>query len=130
MDPIDTVIRANRVRHRAARSGQARPISLSAESNCENSGSRPHIRNSQLTFWRSNGAAIIRRWHSGVAISMCMSSASPLTIVMAGGVDDQNVSGSEHLPSAAAVRQKACLLYTSDAADEEDSVDLGGSRII
>ena len=25
---------------------------------------------------------------------------------------------------------KVCLLYTSDAADEEDSVDLGGSRII
>src|SRR5665648_1188653 len=24
----------------------------------------------------------------------------------------------------------SCLLYTSDAADEEDSVDLGGSRII
>ena len=23
-----------------------------------------------------------------------------------------------------------CLLYTSDAADEEDSVDLGGRRII
>ena len=23
----------------------------------------------------------------------------------------------------------SCLLYTSDAADEEDSVDLGGSRI-
>ena len=23
-----------------------------------------------------------------------------------------------------------CLLYTSDAADEEDSVDIGGSRII
>nr|BDD46294.1 hypothetical protein 14 [Gammaproteobacteria bacterium] len=23
-----------------------------------------------------------------------------------------------------------CLLYTSDAADEEDSVDLGGGRII
>eukprot|EP00656_Telonema_subtile_P028597 TRINITY_DN3112_c0_g1_i6.p1 TRINITY_DN3112_c0_g1~~TRINITY_DN3112_c0_g1_i6.p1 ORF type:complete len:305 (-),score=89.69 TRINITY_DN3112_c0_g1_i6:33-947(-) len=30
--------------------------------------------------------------------------------------------GGEHL--------KACLLYTSDAADEEDSVDLGGRRII
>ena len=28
-----------------------------------------------------------------------------------------------HLP-------KPCLLYTSDAADEEDSVDLGGRRII
>eukprot|EP00656_Telonema_subtile_P007211 TRINITY_DN13382_c0_g1_i2.p1 TRINITY_DN13382_c0_g1~~TRINITY_DN13382_c0_g1_i2.p1 ORF type:complete len:101 (+),score=0.51 TRINITY_DN13382_c0_g1_i2:156-458(+) len=25
---------------------------------------------------------------------------------------------------------KRCLLYTSDAADEEDSVDLGGRRII
>src|SRR5674536_207191 len=27
-------------------------------------------------------------------------------------------------------RVSCCLLYTSDAADEEDSVDLGGSRII
>src|SRR5664279_3620185 len=29
-----------------------------------------------------------------------------------------------------ATKLKACLLYTSDAADEEDSVDLGGRRII
>eukprot|EP00658_Telonema_sp_P-2_P000745 TRINITY_DN10268_c0_g1_i3.p1 TRINITY_DN10268_c0_g1~~TRINITY_DN10268_c0_g1_i3.p1 ORF type:complete len:260 (+),score=67.17 TRINITY_DN10268_c0_g1_i3:218-997(+) len=28
------------------------------------------------------------------------------------------------------IRKEACLLYTSDAADEEDSVDLGGRRII
>eukprot|EP00656_Telonema_subtile_P027866 TRINITY_DN30045_c0_g1_i1.p1 TRINITY_DN30045_c0_g1~~TRINITY_DN30045_c0_g1_i1.p1 ORF type:complete len:149 (-),score=14.55 TRINITY_DN30045_c0_g1_i1:9-455(-) len=27
-------------------------------------------------------------------------------------------------------RESTCLLYTSDAADEEDSVDLGGRRII
>src|SRR5664279_4130747 len=27
------------------------------------------------------------------------------------------------------VRVSSCLLYTSDAADEEDSVDLGGRRI-
>src|SRR5664280_3173446 len=27
-------------------------------------------------------------------------------------------------------RGRSCLLYTSDAADEEDSVDLGGRRII
>src|SRR5665648_1206962 len=27
-------------------------------------------------------------------------------------------------------RPRPCLLYTSDAADEEDSVDLGGRRII
>ena len=26
--------------------------------------------------------------------------------------------------------RNTCLLYTSDAADEEDSVDLGGRRII
>ena len=29
-----------------------------------------------------------------------------------------------------AVLHKACLLYTSDAADERSSVDLGGRRII
>ena len=29
-----------------------------------------------------------------------------------------------------AARSVLCLLYTSDAADEEDSVDLGGRRII
>ena len=28
------------------------------------------------------------------------------------------------------IQGKSCLLYTSDAADEEDSVDLGGRRII
>ena len=27
-------------------------------------------------------------------------------------------------------QSNSCLLYTSDAADEEDSVDLGGRRII
>eukprot|EP00656_Telonema_subtile_P053442 TRINITY_DN7756_c0_g1_i3.p1 TRINITY_DN7756_c0_g1~~TRINITY_DN7756_c0_g1_i3.p1 ORF type:complete len:361 (-),score=88.77 TRINITY_DN7756_c0_g1_i3:8-1090(-) len=31
---------------------------------------------------------------------------------------------------SAAVNSYTCLLYTSDAADEEDSVDLGGRRII
>ena len=28
------------------------------------------------------------------------------------------------------LKSRPCLLYTSDAADEEDSVDLGGRRII
>eukprot|EP00656_Telonema_subtile_P012998 TRINITY_DN16586_c0_g1_i1.p1 TRINITY_DN16586_c0_g1~~TRINITY_DN16586_c0_g1_i1.p1 ORF type:complete len:336 (-),score=80.28 TRINITY_DN16586_c0_g1_i1:70-1077(-) len=41
----------------------------------------------------------------------------------------------EHTPGlgagvGAAVRGMTCLLYTSDAADEEDSVDLGGRRIL
>src|SRR5674536_252854 len=43
------------------------------------------------------------------------------------GEDLDPVAGGEHdrLP-----HRVACLLYTSDAADEEDSVDLGGRRII
>ena len=36
---------------------------------------------------------------------------------------DANVYAARVIPST-------CLLYTSDAADEEDSVDLGGRRII
>ena len=34
------------------------------------------------------------------------------------------------LPSTAAAEFHSCLLYTSDAADERSSVDLGGRRII
>ena len=41
-----------------------------------------------------------------------------------GGVDQH-----EH-PHEAEVQPKPCLLYTSDAADERSSVDLGGRRII
>src|SRR5674536_387826 len=33
-------------------------------------------------------------------------------------------------PGRELVQCQGCLLYTSDAADEEDSVDLGGRRII
>ena len=34
------------------------------------------------------------------------------------------------LPVGDGAKRVICLLYTSDAADEEDSVDLGGRRII
>ena len=33
-------------------------------------------------------------------------------------------------PMIERLRYKSCLLYTSDAADERSSVDLGGRRII
>ena len=38
----------------------------------------------------------------------------------------------QHVPGPAggARGRRACLLYTSDAADERSSVDLGGRRII
>src|SRR5664280_3712602 len=39
-------------------------------------------------------------------------------------------SGARAAPCAGITRIRFCLLYTSDAADEEDSVDLGGRRII
>ena len=45
---------------------------------------------------------------------------------------DAKVSDFEELcePDCAAVLHSNCLLYTSDAADERSSVDLGGRRII
>ena len=36
----------------------------------------------------------------------------------------------KHLPLLVTVLLSGCLLYTSDAADERSSVDLGGRRII
>src|SRR5664280_1961583 len=45
-------------------------------------------------------------------------------VVYARGADYFTMDGKDGL------RFQACLLYTSDAADEEDSVDLGGRRII
>ena len=52
--------------------------------------------------------------------------------------DAQNVAGDngQHRPRRTEERgdeveqHRACLLYTSDAADERSSVDLGGRRII
>ena len=51
-----------------------------------------------------------------------------------GGLDNvSGRSGADELNSWLLIGiylYKICLLYTSDAADEEDSVDLGGRRII
>ena len=42
----------------------------------------------------------------------------------------ENVAFAEVDPHLALARPDGCLLYTSDAADERSSVDLGGRRII
>ena len=47
---------------------------------------------------------------------------TPISVVMV-----QTTPGRWHPASAMA---SSCLLYTSDAADERSSVDLGGRRII
>src|SRR5678815_1153822 len=45
------------------------------------------------------------------------------------GRGDPNLSGRQ-LPYDLRTQRNDCLLYTSDAADERSSVDLGGRRII
>ena len=45
-------------------------------------------------------------------------------------VDPGSLSAADALRSDAAHTALGCLLYTSDAADERSSVDLGGRRII
>ena len=49
-----------------------------------------------------------------------------------GVADDRHATGAERQLGAvlAIGLQLVCLLYTSDAADERSSVDLGGRRII
>src|SRR5665648_1273421 len=43
---------------------------------------------------------------------------------------DTKIQIGEKLTKGLGAGANPCLLYTSDAADEEDSVDLGGRRII
>ena len=45
-------------------------------------------------------------------------------------LEEMRVIGGDQAELAALGQQKICLLYTSDAADERSSVDLGGRRII
>eukprot|EP00658_Telonema_sp_P-2_P086115 TRINITY_DN9982_c0_g1_i10.p1 TRINITY_DN9982_c0_g1~~TRINITY_DN9982_c0_g1_i10.p1 ORF type:complete len:252 (-),score=67.14 TRINITY_DN9982_c0_g1_i10:68-823(-) len=48
-----------------------------------------------------------------------------------GSYDDEDEGNSPYISSLSSPPSlNICLLYTSDAADEEDSVDLGGRRII
>ena len=47
-----------------------------------------------------------------------------------GGRHDARQLDLERAPSPLLGRFSGCLLYTSDAADERSSVDLGGRRII
>ena len=50
--------------------------------------------------------------------------------IRAAGVDDEIDAFAGQREGAALAQSLACLLYTSDAADERSSVDLGGRRII
>src|SRR5674536_399588 len=72
-----------------------------------------------------------------VGSEMCIRDSSMSSSVTARCITDWTESPScsfsspiASSPSTCTYRMAACLLYTSDAADEEDSVDLGGRRII
>ena len=61
----------------------------------------------------------------------CAYSARPSTRLCGVGVESSEKKVRFHLPLAFDFdAAPACLLYTSDAADERSSVDLGGRRII
>ena len=47
-----------------------------------------------------------------------------------GGARRLRRAGSHASPDGGEPEEKGCLLYTSDAADERSSVDIGGRRII
>src|SRR5664280_2421238 len=73
----------------------------------------------------ARGASITAAWRAGVA------STTPSTrrLDLPPGPPTDRPGGTPE-PPRVMVQVGCCLLYTSDAADEEDSVDLGGRRII
>src|SRR5678815_1962762 len=64
------------------------------------------------------------------AIPMPAPTADTETAVLAGGCFWGVQGVYQHLKGVKNVLSGYCLLYTSDAADERSSVDLGGRRII
>ena len=69
---------------------------------------------------RSRGLGdVYKRQAGGLNVSQIAGKDGPVDF-------DEMVAGAR----AGMARPKGCLLYTSDAADERSSVDLGGRRII
>src|SRR5665648_760481 len=69
-------------------------------------------------------------WSSGGDISMLASIKNPINAKATYDAAGELVKAIYELKKPVIAALNGCLLYTSDAADEEDSVDLGGRRII
>ena len=63
---------------------------------------------------------------------MCIRDSVTVVPIPRSGTDDRLAVGrlSDALSAVEVTLLRSCLLYTSDAADERSSVDLGGRRII
>ena len=63
---------------------------------------------------------------------MCIRDRFNLELIVSdGGSSDKTIDIAKKLADKVVEhKEKSCLLYTSDAADERSSVDLGGRRII
>ena len=55
---------------------------------------------------------------------------APVRIGSSGDLADEEAASIHLLIADGGIEDWGCLLYTSDAADERSSVDLGGRRII
>ena len=66
----------------------------------------------------------------GVTVRMRLRGSDQAWLTLKAAADAVGLVRHEFEYSIPLADAEACLLYTSDAADEEDSVDLGGRRII
>src|SRR5678815_3990685 len=82
-------------------------------------------------------AMIITPGRTAIAVVLCCATVAGLLFAAASAAAPQTPSPSQSrialsrtLPAMDGKEIRVCLLYTSDAADERSSVDLGGRRII
>src|SRR5664280_732492 len=85
---------------------------------------RPSEYNRLQVALRTPGRGVVVEGPSGIGKSTAVTKALEEL-----GLDPDVTKLSARIPSDVEYLD-ICLLYTSDAADEEDSVDLGGRRII
>ena len=80
--------------------------------------------------WDGMIPALIMRKFDAIMAGMSITAERQKAISFSQGYADEVASLAVMKGSSLEGLDTPCLLYTSDAADEEDSVDLGGRRII
>ena len=82
-------------------------------------------------FWPSaTGCEIVADYGDFVMVGSTPALGFPCVADPTPGKNRIHIDGGGTEREALVERLRICLLYTYDAADEEDSVDLGGRRII